>query len=55
VTVRQNPFVLSEGEGPAAPSAVEARLVDSSARDNRISTSLDAGGASTSLGTNGPF
>jgi 2-oxoisovalerate dehydrogenase E2 component (dihydrolipoyl transacylase) len=49
----QEPFVPSEVEASAAPSAAEVRLVQTPPSAKRISTSLDAGGPSTSLGTNG--
>ncbi|WP_404709969.1 dihydrolipoamide acetyltransferase family protein [Sphingomonas sp. MMS24-J13] len=53
VALPEEPFVPSEVEAPAAPSAAEARLVETPPSNNPISTSRDAGGPSTSLGTNG--
>jgi hypothetical protein len=48
-----DPFVSSAVETRAAPSAAEARLGKSVTPNNRISTSLDAGGPSTALGMSG--
>jgi 2-oxoisovalerate dehydrogenase E2 component (dihydrolipoyl transacylase) len=47
------PFVPSAVDGPAAPSAAEARPVESVDANKRISTSLDASGPSTALRTGG--